>query len=70
MPVNMDPSKKRRRPQTTEVLAADDGRTEAPSTSPRQSFGEETDADREKDLADAESKNLWDATEVIDMDKV
>jgi len=26
--------------------------------------------DRVKDLADAELKNLWDATEVIDMDKV
>jgi hypothetical protein len=38
--------------------------------SPRQTFGEETDTDREKDLADAELKNLWDATEVIDMDKV
>lgn len=70
MPVNMDPSKKRRRPQVTTALAAEDRRTEATSTGPRQSFGEETDADREKDLADAESKNLWDATEVIDMDIV
>lgn len=70
MPVNMDPSKKRRRPQTTTALAAEDRRTETTSTGPRQSFGEETDADREKDLADAESKNLWDATEVIDMDIV
>jgi len=32
-------------------------------------FGEETEEDRAKALADAESKNLWDATEVIDMDK-
>jgi hypothetical protein len=70
MPVNMDPSKKRRRPQTTAASAAEDGDTGAASTGPRQSFGEETDADREKDLADAESKNLWDATEVIDMDIV
>ena len=31
-------------------------------------FGEDTDADREKAIADAELKNLWDATEVIDMD--
>ncbi|KXK02760.1 MAG: hypothetical protein UZ03_NOB001001851 [Nitrospira sp. OLB3] len=31
-------------------------------------FGEETEEDREKAIADAERKNLWDATEVIDMD--
>ena len=62
MPVNMDPSKKRRRlNQSVEPAHAD---------TPPPTFGEETDADREKDLADAESKNLWDATEVIDMDKV
>ncbi len=70
MPVNMDPSKKRRRPQTTTASASEDGRTGATSTPPQQMFGEETEADREKDLADAELKNLWDATEVIDMDKV
>jgi hypothetical protein len=40
------------------------------STPLPQGFGEETETDREKDLAEAESKNLWDATEVIDMDKV
>jgi len=32
-------------------------------------FGEETEEDRVKALADAERTNLWDATEVIDMDK-
>jgi hypothetical protein len=32
-------------------------------------FGEETEEDRVKVLADAEQKNLWEATEVIDMDK-
>ncbi|MGE3976762.1 MAG: hypothetical protein AB7F94_04175 [Nitrospira sp.] len=69
MPVNMDPSKKRRRPQAITASAAEDS-TEAASAPPRQTFGEETEADREKDLADAESKNLWDATEVIDMDRV
>ena len=69
MPVNMDPSKKRRRPQTT-TAAAEDRLSEATATPVRKSFGEETQADREKDLADAELKNLWDATEVIDMDKV
>jgi len=70
MPVNMDPSKKRRRPQTTTASADEDRLTGATATPPRKSFGEETEADREKDLADAELKNLWDATEVIDMDKV
>lgn len=70
MPVNMDPSKKRRRPQTTTTSSAEDRSIGATSTAPRQSFGDETEADREKDLADAELKNLWDATEVIDMDKV
>ena len=47
-----------------------------PSSSPREAthqppknrFGEETEEDRIKALADAEKKNLWDATEVIDMD--
>jgi hypothetical protein len=70
MPVNMDPSKKRRRPQKTTASATQDRHMDTTSTAPRQSFGEETEADREKDLADAELKNLWDATEVIDMDKV
>ena len=32
-------------------------------------FGEETEDDRVKASADAELKNLWEATEVIDMDK-
>lgn len=62
MPVNMDPSKKRRR------LNQPAERTH--TNQQPAAFGEETDADREKDLADAESKNLWDATEVIDMDKI
>lgn len=70
MPVNMDPSKKRRHPQPSSASTAEDRLKDATATSPQQSFGEETEADREKDLADAESKNLWDATEVIDMDKV
>ncbi len=62
MPVNMDPSKKRRR------LNQSAERTH--SNHQQAGFGEETETDREKDLADAESKNLWDATEVIDMDKI
>lgn len=70
MPVNMDPSKKRRRAQpTTEPVSHQMSSPDA-QTTPAHEFGEETDADREKALADAEWKNLWDATEVIDMDKV
>ena len=70
MPVNMDPAKKRRRqPSQPE---ADSSPSEKEKTVPTQAgqFGEETEEDRVKDLADAELKNLWDATEVIDMDKV
>lgn len=70
MPVNMDPAKKRRRsgmstePIVQKVQEPHDVELRPPH------FGEETPEDREKDLADAELKNLWDATEVIDMDKV
>jgi hypothetical protein len=64
MPVNMDPAKKhRRRPAEASV------RSGAPlEPQARKPFGEETEEDRLKALADAEKKNLWDATEVIDMD--
>jgi hypothetical protein len=67
MPVNMDPAKKRRSAQ------ADTGTSAEPShkvDGAPAAFGEETALDKEKDLADAEWKNLWDATEVIDMDKI
>jgi len=64
MPVNMDPAKKhRRRPAEAKVQS---GEPQAPSG--KKQFGEETEEDRFKALADAEKKNLWDATEVIDMD--
>ncbi|HSA62863.1 MAG TPA: hypothetical protein VLE03_11560 [Nitrospiraceae bacterium] len=70
MPVNMDPSKKRRRSQSEPAPTTEQAQATNISQPPQQSFGEETEIDREKDLADAELKNLWDATEVIDMDKV
>ena len=64
MPVNMDPAKKHRRRPADESV-----RSPAQQAPPgRKSFGEETEEDRIKALADAEKKNLWDATEVIDMD--
>lgn len=70
MPVNMDPSKKRRRHQPEAIPALEPAQTISSSATSPQSFGEETEVDREKDMADAELKNLWDATEVIDMDKI
>jgi hypothetical protein len=69
MPVNMDPAKKRRRqPSPQEMYSS---LSEKKTTDPTQAaqFGEETEEDRVKTLADAEQKNLWEATEVIDMDK-
>lgn len=70
MPVNMDPAKKRRRePSPPE---ADSSTSKKETTVPTQEaqFGDETEEDRVKALEEAEQKNLWDATEVIDMDKV
>ena len=64
MPINMDPSKKRFKKQTS----LDDhpaASSEATASNPE----EPNERDREYALADAEWKNLWDATEVIDMDK-
>ena len=70
MPVNMDPAKKRKRQSAQPE--ADSAPPEQTATVPAQAvrFGEETEEDRVKELADAEQKNLWEATEVIDMDKV
>jgi len=64
MPVNMDPARKRRRKPLE-----DPNQAEADAAAKQKAqFGEETEEDRIKALADAEKKNLWDATEVIDMD--
>lgn len=68
MPVNMDPTKKRRTGQS--VPPTPPASIQKSVDSAPHAFGTETHADREKDLADAEWKNLWDATEVIDMDKI
>jgi hypothetical protein len=68
MPVNMDPAKKRRRQQSQPTN--DSSQTEKALPAKTVQFGEETEEDRVKELADAELKNLWEATEVIDMDKV
>ena len=68
MPVNMDPAKKRKRQPSPPK--ADSSLSKKKMTVPTQAaqFGEETEEDRVKALADAEQKNLWEATEVIDMD--
>jgi hypothetical protein len=63
MPVNMTPNKKRPNPET------DPASPTAPPAAEAQDPTHETKEDKEKALADAENKNLWDATEVIDMDK-
>ena len=58
----MDPTKRRRHQSVEQAAAADQ------DSSQIKRFGEDTEADREKAIAEAELKNLWDATEVIDMD--
>jgi hypothetical protein len=69
MPVNMDPAKKRRgQPLPPETESSPPKKETIVPTQAAQ-FGEETEEDRVKAQADAEIKNLWEATEVIDMDK-
>jgi hypothetical protein len=65
----MDP-KKRRKPASSEPAApAPEAVQQTPTQNQGKGFGETTERDKELALADAEWKNLWDATEVIDMDK-
>jgi hypothetical protein len=70
MPVNMDPAKKRKRQPSSRETVSPPSEKETPVPTQAAQFGEETEEDRVKELADAEQKNLWEATEVIDMDKV
>jgi hypothetical protein len=67
MPVNMDPSKRKRKQATSEEASTEQSDVDVKETG-KAKFGEETEQDREKAIAEAEWKNLWDATEVIDMD--
>jgi hypothetical protein len=69
MPVNMDPKKRRRASQQEAEASKPDTQAATSEQGQPQDPLCETEADREKALADAEWKNLWDATEVIDMDK-
>jgi len=66
----MDPTKKRRREPSPPEADASPSKKETTVPTQATQFGEETEEDRVKALADAEQKNLWEATEVIDMDKV
>ncbi len=70
MPVNMDPAKKHRRQPSPLETNSSLSEKEMPVPTQAVQFGAETEEDRMKELADAEQKNLWEATEVIDMDKV
>ena len=67
MPVNMDPRKKKPKPAADASAEPTDPAAQA-QKQPKK-FGDTTERDKELALADAEWKNLWDATEVIDMDK-
>jgi hypothetical protein len=69
MPVNMDPAKKRKRQPSPQETDSSPSEKKSDSATQAAQFGEETEEDRVKTLADAEQKNLWEATEVIDMDK-
>lgn len=69
MPVNLNPEQKRRRASDHQVSSSD-----RPSQPIHQTgeivhqFGDDTEEDRNRALAEAEWKNLWEETEVIDMD--
>jgi hypothetical protein len=66
MPVNMDPGKRLRPYRVDQPASTQAASGQAPPV-PKE-LGEETPEDRERALAEAEWKNLWEATEVIDMD--
>lgn len=68
MPVNMDPKNRRRKGNPPDAEPASETDQQDDTRAISKPFGEENEEDRQKHLADAEWKNLWDATEVIDMD--
>jgi len=65
----MDPAKKRKRQPPKSEEDSPPPKQEPSIQTETTQFGEETEEDRVKELADAEKRNLWEATEVIDMDK-
>ncbi|MCP9439876.1 MAG: hypothetical protein NNA20_06410 [Nitrospira sp.] len=69
MPVNFHPESKRSRFSVNNVSTSEGSRqpvNQGAESSHR--FGDDTEDDRDKALAEAEWKNLWEETEVIDMD--
>jgi hypothetical protein len=68
MPINMNPNNLRKKDEPPAEEPKAEISTPDPHEAESKKFGEENEEDRQKDLADAEWKNLWDATEVIDMD--
>lgn len=68
MPVNRTPKKPSSEAQPEQNRASGETHPHKKAKPKLDPLGQETDRDRELALTDAEWKNLWDATEVIDMD--
>ena len=68
MPVNRTSKKPLPEAQPEQTQASGDAASQGKAKPKLDALGQETDRDRELALTDAEWKNLWDATEVIDMD--
>jgi hypothetical protein len=66
MPVNMDP-KRKRKPKS--ASSDDPSAQKAPRNKSANPNSADPDSPTEADMAEKEWKNLWEATEVIDMDK-
>jgi hypothetical protein len=65
MPVNMDPKRKRKpKPAASAEPAPPKSARKKPANAPT-----DPDSPTEADLAEKEWTHLWEATEVIDMDK-
>ena len=69
MPVNMDPNKRKK--SATQGDAHKDGSAHetGQGKAKKDNLDQVTERDRELAAADAEWKNLWEETEVIDMDR-
>ena len=68
MPVNKLPKKPISAPSPSQP-AQPSADPASPEPAPLTALERETERDRELAMSDAEWKNLWDATEVIDMDR-
>jgi hypothetical protein len=65
----MDPKRKRKSEADSHRKKAPSARPSQPPAQPSASKPLDPDTPTEADLAEKEWKNLWEATEVIDMDK-